>query len=137
MLRDYAYTNNWELVELAIARFISIPRDLKLVGFGEITPDSFIWKLYDIDTKRFFYLYAEDYVPNLDHVRNILRKLAPDGAALDLLPIRQNKAFEDSSPNLFANIYKPPTDEYYFSYYAAESGYDFVFLAVSDEELTP
>lgn len=131
MLRDYEYTQNWRLIDTALEHFIELPPRLSLVGFTALSPDSFLWKIFDGENT--YYLYAEDYVPGLDHVREQIRDFWPGDISLDFLPVRKQIAFEDSSPNQSAKIYKPPADEYEFSKYAAQSGYDFVFLLVSSE----
>ena len=135
MLRDYLYTKNWSLVLAAFADFTELPNNLQLIGFADITPDSFVWKLYHPDANRFYYLYAEDYVPSLEHVKEEIRQFAPTNAILDLLPAKEPRAFEDSHPNIGTAMYKPPDREYDFIRYANQSGYDFVFLAISDEKL--
>lgn len=135
MLRDYRYTKDQRLVWAAFSQFAPCPDNLRLVDFDAITPDSFIWQLYDPARRVAYYLYAEDYVPHLEHVRQTLRSKIPDTAIIDLLPVTAPNAFEDSHPNQTAVIYKPPDSEYDFMRYAAQSGYDFVFLAKSDEWL--
>lgn len=131
MLRDYKYTENWRLLDFAMEMFISLPQRLSLVGFTELSPDSFLWKIFDGQTM--YYLYAEDYVPSLDHVREQLSFFAPRGTVFEFVPVKKQIAFEDSSPNKSAHVYAPPADEYEFSKYAAQSGHDFVFLLQSSE----
>jgi hypothetical protein len=133
MLRHYDSIPYWSLIEEAIADFISVPPRLALIGYDNLSPDSFIWKLYD--GSKVYYLYAEDYVESLAYVRETLLEFADKDTAIDFLPVKKPLAFEDSSPNTSADIYKPPSGEYDFMRYATSSGYDFVFLAVSDERL--
>ena len=133
MLRDYQYTENWRLLDQAIEMFIELPSRLSLVGFTVLSPDSFIWKIFDGDTM--YYLYAEDYVPNLDHVSAQVQDFWPEKMTLEFVPVKRQIAFEDSTPNMAANVYKPPQREYEFMQYAGQSGYDFVFLLKSDEIL--
>lgn len=134
MLRDYAYTENWRLLDRALEQFIDLPPRLSLVGFTELSPDSFLWKIFDGQTV--YYLYAEDYVPSLDHVKQQIHSFWPGDIQLEFIPAKQPIAFEDSSPNKTAVVYQPPEDEYKFAQYAAQSGYDFVFLLRSSEKLT-
>ena len=134
MLRDYEYTENWRLLDSALEQFIELPPRLSLVGFSSLSPDSFLWKIFDGST--IYYLYAEDYVPSLDHVTFQIRQFTQTEIELDFLPVKQQVAFEDSSPNSVAEVYKPPKDEYEFSKYTFPSGYDFVFLLKSDEQLS-
>lgn len=133
MLRDYSYTENWRLLDQALVMFIDLPPRLSLVGFTVLSPDSFLWKIFDGET--IYYLYAEDYVPSLDHVRQQILDFWPDVVKLEFVPVKQPVAFEDSSPNKIAFIYRPPEDEYTFAKYAGQSGYDFVFLLRTSETI--
>lgn len=133
MLRDYLYTKDWNLVEAAFSQFMTCPKSLQLVYFRKTSPDSFVWYLRDPARYTAYYLYAEDYIPDLQHVRDTLARIASPNAALDLLPVNNLGAFEDSHPNKTAAVYKPPDGEYDFMHYAAQSGFDFVFLAITDE----
>ncbi|MEO7904963.1 MAG: hypothetical protein ABIR91_04175 [Candidatus Saccharimonadales bacterium] len=134
MLRDYEYTENWRLLDAALQQFIDLPERLSLVGFVALSPDSFMWKIFDGTT--LYYLYAEDHVPSLDHVlHSIPPEFKPTAATLELIPVKHVVAFEDTTPNLTAQIYTPPQDEYNFARYAAQSGYDFVFLMRSSESI--
>lgn len=133
MLRDYEYTENWRLIDAALEQFITLPERLSLIGFGALSPDSFMWKIYDGESM--YYLYAEDYVPDLDHIPDQIRSFAPPGATFEFIPVKHPRAFEDTSPNQTAQVYEPPADEYEFAKYAGQSGYDFVFLLKSSETL--
>jgi hypothetical protein len=133
VLRDYEYTENWRLLDAAIELFIDLPPRLSLVGFSALTPDSFLWKIFDGEAV--YFLYAEDYVHSLDHVREQVAHFALPGTTFDFIPTKKPVAFEDSSPNQLAETYAPPKDEYEFSKFASQSGYDFVFLLRSNEQL--
>ena len=133
MLRDYYYTENWRLLDTALEQFIDLPPRLSLVGFTALSPDSFVWKIFDGETV--YYLYAEDFIPSLKHVRKQVFDFWPTDIELEFIPVKTPIAFEDSSPNKVSEIYKPPEDEYEFAKYAAQSGYDFVFLLKSNEKL--
>lgn len=133
MLRDYHYTENWRLLDEALSQFIELPSRLSLVGYTALSPDSFLWKIFDGTTV--YYLYAEDYVPSLERVRQQISLFWPQEIQLEFIPVKTPIAFEDSSPSRAAQVYQPPKDEYEFSKYAAQSGYDFVFLLRSDEQL--
>ena len=132
MLRDYAYTENWRLLEAALEQFIELPASLKLVQFVKISPDSFLWILSNGVT--LYYLYAEDYIENLESVRAEIRPFMGKGAQLTFLPVKEPVAFEDSSPNKSAAMYRPPENEYEVSTFAGQSGHDFVFLLESSED---
>lgn len=131
MLRDYAHSENWRLLDKALEQFIDLPERLSLVGFIKLSPDSFLWKIFDGEIV--YYLYAEDYVPSLEHVRKQILDFWPNDVTLEFMPVKKPLAFEDSSPSKVAAIYQPPEDEYEFARYTAQSGYDFVFLLKSNE----
>lgn len=133
MLRDYHYTENWRLLDEALVQFIELPSRLSLVGYTALSPDSFLWKIFDGTTT--YYLYAEDYVPSLEYVRQQIYAFWPENIELEFLPVKVPIAFEDTTPNKAAEVYQPPKDEYEFSKYAAQSGHDFVFLLRSNERL--
>lgn len=129
MLRDYMHTQNWRLLDAALAMFIDLPPRLSLVGYQELSPDSFLWTIYDGEV--FYTLYAEDYVPDLEHVRAEIRHFWQKDVGLEFVPVKHQVAFEDSTPNRVAAVYMPPEDEYLFAQYAGQSGYDFVFLLIT------
>lgn len=131
MLRDYEYTENWRLLDAALEQFIDLPLRLSLVGYTALSPDSFVWKIFDGETV--YYLYAEDYVEGLQQVTDAIKDFWPQDITLEFMPVKTPRAFEDSSPNQTAEIYQPPKDEYEFTKYAGQSGYDFVFLLKSSE----
>lgn len=133
MLRDYQYTENWRLLDKALEQFIELPDRLSLIGFTVLSPDSFVWKIFDGNT--IYYLYAEDYIPDLEYVKEAIMQFWPEKIELEFLPVKQPIAFEDATPNKVAAIYKPPENEYEFAEYAGQSGYDFVFLLTSSETL--
>lgn len=133
MLRDYQYNENWRLLDKAIESFIDLPDRLSLIGFQVLSPDSFLWKIFD--GKNIYYLYAEDYVPSLDHVTAQIKDFWPNEIKLEFLPVKKQVAFEDSGPNRTSESYSPPKDEYEFTKYAWPSGYDFVFLLKSSETI--
>lgn len=133
MLREYEYTENWRLLDQALTMFIELPSRLSLVGYEALSPDSFLWKIYD--GKQLYFLYAEDYVPSLEHVKKEIRAFWPDQIKLEFLPVKDSAALEDSGPYQSAVVYKAPEKEYEFMKYAGQSGYDFVFLLKSDEKI--
>lgn len=136
MLRDYMYTLNPGLIMQALHEF-SIDSDMEslratLLQYATLSPDSFIWKFSLGD--HIYYLFAKDYVESLDSVQTDIRAFAGDNeVGLKFMKAKNPKAFEDSSPNQYADVYQPPDDEYALHDYAARSGVDFVFLCRSDE----
>lgn len=79
-------------------------------------------------------LYAEDYIPSLAHVLDVVDKNVPtwqkeinhkyDGFLRVIKPVNWNKA----DPVRNALVYQPPEKDDDFMDYAYPSGYDFVFL---------
>jgi hypothetical protein len=133
MLRDYEHTENWRLLDAAMELFIELPPRLSLVGYSALSPDSFMWKIFDGSTM--YYLYAEDYVPNLEHVKKAIQEFWPTKLNLEFIPTKNSAALEDSSPYQSASVYKPPEKEYEFMKFAGQSGYDLVFLLKSNETI--
>lgn len=133
MLRDYHYTENWRLLDAALEQFIDLPSSLKLVQYITLSPDSFLWKISD--GEKMYYLYAEDFVEGLNGVRASVESHTPEGARLTFLPVKNPVAFEDSTPNQSAVVYRPPENEYEVATFAGQSGHDFVFLLESDESV--
>lgn len=134
MLRDYHYTENWRLLDHALEQFITLPDHLSLVGYAALSPDSFLWKIYDGATV--YYLYAEDYVPSLRHVIAAIKEFSQEPIDLEFVPVKRQVAFEDSSPKQTSSVYMPPENEYDFMKYASPSGSDFVFLLKPDENIS-
>ena len=91
MLRDYQYNENWRLLDQAIEAFIDLPDRLSLVGFTVLSPDSFLWKIFD--GENVYYLYAEDFVSSLDQVTANIRNFWPDEINLEFMPVKEPKAF--------------------------------------------
>lgn len=94
-------------------------------GFIALSPDSFVWQL-SINGKT-AYLYAEDYIPGLEHVKATLADLI--GAdSIQLAMIEHPSSWEEASPVVAAESYAQPADSAEIMKYAAQSGPDFVFL---------
>lgn len=137
MLRDYVYSPSVAYIISALQQFeVKEPSSFgsfALLRFAVLTPDSFVWKI--LINKNIYYLYAEDYVEDLAQVEQaIVRFSNDDSIKLEFVPVGNPKVFEDFSPNCIPQRYKPPGDEYNFMLYAGRSGYDFIFLAKSDED---
>ena len=109
-------------------------QDLSLVKYEALSPDSFIW-FFNATTesgRKSYCLYAEDYIPGLDHVTEAIHQNCPkwdEEAAYNLLKVTQKENWAESSPVKSASTYKAPEKQDEFMEYAASSGYDFVFLA--------
>jgi hypothetical protein len=86
MLRDYDYTENWRLLDAALELFIDLPERLSLVGYIALSPDSFLWKIYDGETV--YYLYAEDFVTDLDQVSDAVEDFWPEKISLEFIPVK-------------------------------------------------
>lgn len=132
MLRDFKYRSSAATILDILRRFdIELPEHIALVRFEVITPDSFMWRL--LIGNNVYYLYAEDYVPELDHVKSILNKYL-ENEKWELVKPKVITRFEDSTPVKDATTYKEPNDSGKMMQYAVNSGHDFVFLARSSED---
>lgn len=116
-LRDFVYTLDSSKVIDVLREFdIEVPKDrgnLALLRFEVITPDSFMWRLSVNGSV--YYLYVEDYVPDLNYIKNVYN-LYLESTDWELIEPRQPKTGE-------------PTDY-------VISGFDKVFLAKSKEEIS-
>jgi hypothetical protein len=131
MLRQFAYPATDDIVRQTLERFdIELPDYFAIVRFEVISPDSFMWRLQIGDG--LYYLYAEDYVPGLEHIRSVFNEYLENGGWSFVEP-RKTIVFEDASPVQTAVTYQPPDDSDEMMRYAVDSGYDFVFLARSKE----
>ncbi|MDB5163885.1 MAG: hypothetical protein JWS12_503 [Candidatus Saccharibacteria bacterium] len=115
-----------------IKQFDLTANRINLLKYESLSPDSCIW-VFGLDDKRFC-LYAEDYVPSLQHV---LDAMATHGVINDededykLLQVKKLGDWDKSTPVSTATVYKPPADPKKFMEFATTSGHDFVFLGES------
>lgn len=137
MLRQWNGESN-ELLIQHLQQFGVDAKELRLVKYEELSPDSFIWYLLvkekDAVLANKYCLYAEDYIPSLAHVLDVVDKNVPtwqkeinhkyDGFLRVIKPVSWNKA----DPVRNASVYQPPEKDDDFMDYAYPSGYDFVFL---------
>ena len=134
MLRDIVYVYPSLLLE-TLERFdIEVPKDrgyIALLRFEVITPDSFMWRI-SIKNK-IYYLYAEDYIRVLTDVQRIFSQYAED-TECQLIKAKRPLDFKSSDPVKDAYIYIPPNNVDDLMTYAVDSGHDFVFLAVTNED---
>lgn len=131
MLRDFEYRSNEVNIRNILGRFnIELSEYIALLRFEVITPDSFMWRLLIGDSV--YYLYAEDYVPGLGHVKAVFDKYL-ENDTWELMRAKSTVNFEDSPPVKGATTYKEPDDSDEMMQYAVDSGHDFVFLARSSE----
>lgn len=106
--------------------------DIKILKYECLSPDSFIW-IFSSETGRYC-LYAEDYVPSLDHVRKIIEThgmLNEEDDEYELIEVKNPTLWDESSPVATADVYTPPDNNTEFMKYAVPSGHDFVFLGRS------
>lgn len=127
MLRDYF---NLTALQSTLEQFDGIEFTSDSYGAVKLakslSPDSFIWKL-EINNER-YYLYAEDYVPSIKHVYTEIEKVAGAGNGT-LVEVKDKIEFDRLAPVQAAEVYqKPDNYEAEMQRYAAESGYDLVFL---------
>ena len=134
MLRDFIIYPDMNIMRAVLSQFmIQLPDDpyyISIVRFEVITPDLFIWRL-SIGQK-IYYLYAEDYT-DFNRVKQVLHRYV-NSRNLHFMPVKKPAAFQEASPVTSAQVYMEPEDSGEMIRYAAQSGYDFVFLAASTED---
>ena len=128
MLRDYFYGT--KAIMDILLQFEGIDfdhyKDIMTQLAKPLSPDSFIWKL-SVNGQR-YYLYAEDFLENIQHVYREIEKIAGEGSG-ELVPVKQQTEFDDLAAVKSVAVYKEPDDyETEMKKYAASSGYDLVFL---------
>jgi hypothetical protein len=132
MLRDFEYRPDADIILEVLGRFnIDLPEYIALVRFEVITPDSFMWRL--LISQNVYYLYAEDYVPGLGHIKSIFNQYV-DKDDWALVKPRRVIQFDDATPVKGATTYNEPDDSDDMMQYAVDSGHDFVFLVRSSED---
>lgn len=94
-------------------------------SFHMLTPDSFLWKLRMSDGV--YYLYAEDYVEKLEYVEKEIQE-ASAGKIGQFVMVKKPRPLEEHSAVKAASEYAPPESYEAMRPYAADSGYDLVFL---------
>ena len=130
MLRDFQYEPSPEQLHKVLRQFdlddSSATAQLDILRFEVLSPDSFVWRI--VLNRAVYYLYAEDYLEDLDYLKNTLNDYIGSDSWVLVKP-RELLVFENSSPVKGASIYvKNPKKELLMEY-AVDSGYDFVFLA--------
>lgn len=126
MLRDlYAYGTE-ELKDVLGKFKLNDSRLIDITKFQMLTPDSFIWRLRM--TNGVYYLYAEDFIESLEHVKRSIQEVAGPHPGKFIEAIEQ-KEFEELEPVLNSEVYAEP-DEYneQIMKFAVDSGHDLVFL---------
>jgi hypothetical protein len=132
MLRSFEYSPASKQILEVLRRFnIVVPEHIALVRFEVISPDSFMWRLL-ID-EAVYYLYAEDYVPGLKHVKTVFNQYLDDDKWSFIEP-KTFIEFEEATPVKGASTYKKADDADEMMQYAVESGHDFVFLVRSNDD---
>ena len=104
--------------------------DYDVLRFEVITPDSFMWRLLIDGTV--YYLYAEDYIPSLEHVRQVFNSYLQT-EHWEFVKASQPHEWDQAMPVTHATAYAEPADSGEIMKYAIESKYDFAFLAKSSE----
>ncbi len=128
------YHQDSNIIPDILGRFnIELPEYIALIRFEVITPDSFMWRL--LISEHIYYLYAEDYVPSLSHIKSLFDQYI-ENTEWSFVKPRKVIHFEDASPVKGATTYAPPDASDNMMRYALDSGYDFVFLARSSEDAT-
>lgn len=134
MLRDFQYdptvSQLTDILEQFSLDYGPEKYSVDLLRFEVLSPDSFAWKL--LIENVIYYLYAEDYIPGLDYVKNLINEYTGSDK-WDFVRPRQVVAFESASPVQSAKTYKRPEQANSLMEYAVTSGHDFVFLVKTSE----
>lgn len=133
MLRDFEYSPSSGQLRDVLSRFGIKPAkaSFALLKFEVLTPDSFMWRVFAGGC--LYYLYAEDYIPDLDHVKKVFDGYL-EGGKWDFVEPVETIKFETASPVTATTVYKEPEGAGEMMKYAVDSGFDFVFLAKSHED---
>ncbi len=132
MLRTWATFQEKKMILEIQSQFDVEITDFNLQKFEVLTPDSFIW--YFSSNKKNYCLYAEDYVPSIQHVEQAIAKNVPAWSPeekFELIKVKNTVVWDESSPVTNATVYKTPENASEFMEFAYPSGHDFVFLAKS------
>lgn len=136
MIRDFVHTLDASSIKQTLTQFKLRPPEISggiaLLEFKVLTPDSFVWRFLINDS--IYYLYAEDFVEGIEEVNNKLQRICK-GANLIPVEAKNRVGFENASPVGTATVYKRPKNKEEMMKFAVESGYDFVFLYKSDENV--
>lgn len=139
MLRDFIYSPNSNQMCYILGQF-DIPEPIKniniftLLEFKVITPDSFLWRILIEDTV--YYLYTEDFITSLDDIENKIYNNSKEKKYSEFIKAKKPIKFKNTSPVIASQKYKKPKKVNEIMKYAATSGYDFVFLAKTDEDVS-
>lgn len=129
MLRNFQYnptaTQLTDVLERFSLDYNTERSSIDVLKFEVLSPDSFVWKL--LLGNVIYYLYAEDYVSDLDYVKNVINEYT-GSEKWDFVIPREVIAFESSSPVQAAVVYQKPEQANRLMEYVIDSGYDFVFL---------
>lgn len=133
MLRQWSGDSNKLILDM-LKQFGVEASDIFLHKYEALTPDSFIWKITHRHNDEYtnYYLYAEDYVPSLEHVvKEIEANLASwsPNDKVKLMPVTKRIKWEHSDPVKSTDTYQKPERASEFMKFAATSGFDYVFLA--------
>lgn len=136
MLREWNGESN-ELITQALEKFGIKAKSIYLAKFEALSPDSFIWYFNaPVDGKDMDYcLYAEDFVPSLEHVVETMNDYRPEWdheLEYQLVKVLKPRKWDEASPVKNATTYEPPKNPEEFLKYSATSGLDFVFLGRVD-----
>lgn len=134
MLRHFSQQPSLDLLKDVLTQFDNpVPKkQITLVEFQILSPDSFRWRLL-LDGV-VYYLYAEDHVVSLKDVHKKISSWFASTVKIDFIRTKQQENFANTPPFNSAAIYEEPSDYDQMRFYAASSGYDFVFLCKSDED---
>ena len=135
MLREWNGNSN-DLIVDALKKFAIETKEISLLKYESLTPDSFIWYLSIMEEgkSRHYCIYAEDFIPSLEHVATTMNGNLPVWSfedAYELVPVKKRQKWEEATPVKMADTYPSPKETAELMKYASTSGFDFVFLGNS------
>jgi hypothetical protein len=137
MLRDFSRYPSLELIDNVLIQFdIPLPSEerITLIEFQILSPDSFRWRF--LLNKIVYYLYAEDHIDSFKAVQDGVNSWFAADTKVTFIKAKQHNDFADTEPFKNATTYREPKDYDKMKYFAVSSGYDFVFLCKSNEDLS-
>lgn len=132
MLRDWNGESNTLIIHM-LKRFGIEVEKINLMKYEALTPDSFIW-IFNLDssTPERYCLYAEDYVPSIEHINKMIEQNRSDWNPNDNFSlvevVDQQEVDVAKQANPESTFKKAPGKPDEFMKYATKSGFDYVFL---------
>ena len=137
MLRDYFSnlpTQEFTKIFVQFDTLIDVGNyEFEVIDSDELSPDSFFWKVRV--NNELYYMYAEDYVPGLKYISDIINSQVGNDN-WEFVKTRETKTADSATPVQHASVYNMDEDSDEMMAYAAQSGFDFVFLVKLFEDVS-